>query len=156
MIPLSWKWARRIAQSALSLLLPATAAFAAERIPWTTSRVVGSPEPPSLARVERVFPGLTFRQPLDVQYEPRGKRWWVAQETGQLLSFPDQDDPKAADPVLDLREFSKSFNQLLGFTFDPDFGHARGTAGRADGTGSRRPPHVPRATPLTPPLGCTA
>ncbi len=121
MIPLLWKWARRIAQSTLTLLLPATAAFAAERIPWTTSRVVGSPEPPSLARVERVFPGLTFRQPLDLQHEPRGKRWWVAQETGQLLSFPDEGDPKAADPVLDLREFSKPFNQLLGFTFDPDF-----------------------------------
>lgn len=93
MIPLLCKWARRIAQSTLTLLLPATAAFAVERIPWTTSRVVGSPEPPSLARVERVFAGLTFRQPLDLQHEPRGKRWWVAQETGQLLSFPDQGDP---------------------------------------------------------------
>lgn len=121
MIPLLRNWARRIAHATLALLLTANTAFAAERIPWTTSRVAGSPEPPSLARTERVFPALTFRQPLDVQHEPLSKRWWVAQETGQLVSFPDQGDPKAADPVLDLREISKPFIQLLAFTFDPDF-----------------------------------
>ena len=43
--------------------------FAAEpakpiRSPWTTSRVVGSPDPPPPFKVVRVFPNLKFERPL--------------------------------------------------------------------------------------------
>src|SRR5258708_1564345 len=31
-----------------------------KRMPWTTSRVTGSPEPPSPYRTERIFPKLKF------------------------------------------------------------------------------------------------
>ena len=36
----------------------------AMRVPWTTSRISGSPEPPAPYRIERVFPKLTFKNPL--------------------------------------------------------------------------------------------
>ncbi|HKB40745.1 MAG TPA: hypothetical protein VKD72_30245, partial [Gemmataceae bacterium] len=36
-----------------------------KRVPWTTSRVKGSPEPPAPYRTEVVFPKLKFFEPLD-------------------------------------------------------------------------------------------
>src|SRR5262249_50758590 len=33
-------------------------------IPWTTSRITGSPDPPPPYRIERAFPKLTFKNPL--------------------------------------------------------------------------------------------
>jgi putative heme-binding domain-containing protein len=96
--------------------------FAADRVPWTTSRVKGSPEPPALARVERVFDRLGFRQPVDVLHDAGRKRWWIAQENGLILSFPDSGNPARADVALDLSLHSKPFTQLLGITLDPDHG----------------------------------
>ena len=37
-----------------------------KRIPWTTSRITGSPEPPLPYRTERLFPKLTFLEPLEL------------------------------------------------------------------------------------------
>jgi hypothetical protein len=37
-----------------------------QRVPWTTSRVVGSPEPPAPYKVEPAFPKLTFDRPLSI------------------------------------------------------------------------------------------
>src|SRR5947209_8252187 len=34
------------------------------RVPWTTSRVSGSPEPPHPFKIERAFPKLQFKNPL--------------------------------------------------------------------------------------------
>ena len=44
-------------------LLLLLSAARAERVPWTTSRVVGSPEPPPPARVERAFPVIDAVRP---------------------------------------------------------------------------------------------
>lgn len=52
-------------------LLGLLGAFAAgpparsQRLPWTTSRVVGSPDPPPPFKVVRVFPNLKFHPPAD-------------------------------------------------------------------------------------------
>ncbi len=96
--------------------------LAADRIPWTQSRVKGSPEPPASTRVERVFSHLGFHQPLDVFHDPSRNRWWIAQENGRILSFPDSGDPTRADIALELPQRFKPFAQLLGITLDP--GHA--------------------------------
>ena len=42
----------------------------ARRIPWTTSRVVGSPEPPDPYRVEIAFSNLKFTEPLAIERIP--------------------------------------------------------------------------------------
>src|SRR5579871_3233091 len=49
------------------------------RIPWTTSGVVGSPEPPLPYRTERVFPRLRFDRSLDLAGAPGGKRWFIGE-----------------------------------------------------------------------------
>src|SRR6266702_1962632 len=37
-----------------------------QRIPWTSSRMIGSPDPPLPYLATRVFPKLTFKEPLDM------------------------------------------------------------------------------------------
>src|SRR5829696_6938944 len=49
------------------------------RIPWTTSRVAGSPEPPSPYTVEKTFTNVTWKTPIFLIPEP-GTEWlWVVQ-----------------------------------------------------------------------------
>ena len=60
---------------------------AAPRTPWTTSRVTGSPNPPALLNVERVFPQLEFTKPVDFMRQPGSDRWVVLEEGGKLVSF---------------------------------------------------------------------
>lgn len=98
-------------------ILPAVA----ERTPWTTSRIVGSPEPPLACRVERAFPKLNFNEPAGFVYEPVTKRWYVGQLNGQLLSFPDREDVGLADEVGNLRSRHPKLGQFLDFTFHPGF-----------------------------------
>ena len=67
------------------------------RVPWTTSRVAGSPDPPPPYRVERVFPKLTFKNPLLMVRMPHSDRWCVGEHAGKLFSFRnDQSTAKEA------------------------------------------------------------
>src|ERR1700678_976227 len=71
------------------------------RTPWTTSRVVGSPEPPPPFKVVRAFPNLKFDHPLLIFRYPGGNRLIVGEQSGVLYSFAG--DPNArADIFVDL------------------------------------------------------
>lgn len=59
-----------------------------KRIPWTTSKVIGSPEPPPPYKTERVFPKLSFAEPLEVVAAPGSNRLFVAERKGRIYSFP--------------------------------------------------------------------
>ena len=73
-----------------------------KRVPWTTSRIKGSPEPPPPYRTENAFPKLKFNEPLDMAAAPQADRLFVVERYGKIYSFPN--DPKAerADLLLDL------------------------------------------------------
>src|SRR5947207_923499 len=86
------------------------------RVPWTTSRIQGSPDPPAPYRTEPAFPKLKFSEPLAMAHAPVGNRWFVAQRYGQILSFPNDPAAERADLVLDLKR------QVLGLALHPDFG----------------------------------
>src|SRR4051794_25344175 len=60
----------------------------AKRVPWATSHVKGSPEPPLPFRAEMAFPHLAFDFPLDLVLAPGTNRWFVAQQFGKIYSFP--------------------------------------------------------------------
>lgn len=102
------------------VFLLACAASAAPRTPWTTSRVTGSPNPPALLNVERVFPQLEFTKPVDFMRQPGSDRWVVLEEGGKLVSFRPSAGVTNTDLVLDCREF-RSSARPLGFTFHPGF-----------------------------------
>ena len=57
------------------------------RIPWTTSRVVGTPEPPPPYTVSRAFPNLTFENPVCIVQEPGTDRFMVAKNSGRIYAF---------------------------------------------------------------------
>src|SRR5437016_11544854 len=63
-----------------------------KRVPWTTSKVKGSPEPPDPYRSEVAFAKLKFYEPLDLASVSGGNRFFVAERKGKILSFVN--DPK--------------------------------------------------------------
>jgi putative heme-binding domain-containing protein len=100
------------------------------RKPWTTSRVVGSPDPPAPFKVVRVFPNLKFEHPLLIARVPGSNRFVVGEQAGLLFSF-DGDRPDArAERFLDLpKELktiallagAKQVEAVYGLAFHPDF-----------------------------------
>ena len=55
-----------------------------KRVPWTTSKVNGSPEPPPPYRAENAFPKLKFFEPLDLAQPAGTDRFFVAQRDGKV------------------------------------------------------------------------
>jgi glucose/arabinose dehydrogenase len=91
------------------------------RIPWTTSHVVGSPNPPLPYRVKRVFPKLTFTHPLYVVAEPGTDNVLLLQHFGGYEG-PGRVVRFRADPPTDKTETLLQFNRIAyGLTFHPDF-----------------------------------
>src|SRR5262245_22312969 len=140
-MPLSCQGGHRLLLSVWALMLillggflTSRGSFAAEtakpvRTPWTSSRVVGSPDPPPPFKVVRAFPNLKFDHPLLLARCPGSDRLFVGEQAGVLYSFPDKPDAKA-DLFFDLRKEVKTVGLLpeakeveavYGLTFHPDF-----------------------------------
>jgi putative heme-binding domain-containing protein len=81
------------------------------RTPWTTSRVVGSPDPPPPFKAVRVFPKLQFERPVLLARCPGSDRLFVGEQGGVLYSIP-QDPDAAADLFIDLRKEIKTIHLL--------------------------------------------
>lgn len=97
----------------------------AKRIPWTTSRVKGSPEPPLPYTTERAFPNLKFSQCLDIAKVPGGDRFFVVEQAGKIFSFTNDPTVEKADLVLDLAKEVEGVRSIYAFTFHPDFRNNR-------------------------------
>src|SRR5438552_18662865 len=74
-----------------------------DRAPWTTSRVVGSPDPPPPFKVVRAFPNLRFEKPLVLARCPGSDRLFVGEQAGVLYSFSNRQDARA-ELFFDLRK----------------------------------------------------
>lgn len=91
------------------------------RVPWTTSRIAGSPEPPPPYRLERAFPRLRFTNIVDLAQTPALDRLFVLEQGGRLYAFSPSPDTEAAEVLLDLRQLAPDFNAAYGLTFHPGF-----------------------------------
>lgn len=80
-----------------------------KRVPWKTSRIHGSPEPPSPYKTELAFPKLKFDEPLDITNAPNCDRLFVTERYGRVFSFRNDARMDKADLLMDL-------NQILGLT----------------------------------------
>src|SRR5262245_4494023 len=86
-----------------------------KRVPWTTSKIKGSPEPPPPYRLEVAFPKVKFFEPLEVTAAPGSKRLFVATRPGKVYSFvPDRKTDKV-DLLIDVKKV------VYGLTFHPKF-----------------------------------
>src|SRR6478609_8065456 len=101
-----------------SLVLAATVMIipGAERVPWTTSRIHGSPEPPKPFQVERVYTNITFVNPLDAGTIPGTHRLVVVEQHGKIWSLEDE-NAKQADLFANLKDFDKEVVETYGVTF---------------------------------------
>ena len=92
-----------------------------EREIWTSSRVTGSPEPPKPFRVQRVYPGLQFNQPVELMSVPGANKMMILEVTGKLFAFDDDAACDQADLVIDFHPLMKDFRRAYGFALHPEF-----------------------------------
>ncbi len=105
----------------------------AGRVPWTTSRVVGSPDPPPPFKVVRAFPNLKFNHPLLMTRCPGSDRLFVGEQRGVLYSFADKPDARAelfCDLPKELKKIhlhpqTRGFEAVYGLAFHPQFAKNR-------------------------------
>ena len=95
------------------------------RVPWTTSRITGSPDPPLPYKIEPVFPKQKFTNPVILTSAPGTDRLFVVELKGKIYSFSSRDGQKAAQLVTDLGPAIKDFNQVYGLAFHPRFAENR-------------------------------
>ncbi len=96
----------------------------ARRVPWTTSRIKGSPNPPAPYRLEPVFADLQVTNPVVLTNAPDTERLFVAELSGRIYSFsPQQADAGTLQQHLffDLAKQVPGADRLYGLTFHPEF-----------------------------------
>lgn len=100
-------------------------AGAPARVPWVTSRLHGSPEPPPPFQAQRSFPNLQFREPVEMAHTPSQDRLFVAELNGKIFSFANRQDVKSPDLAIDiskdLKDSVPGTTQVYGLVFDPGF-----------------------------------
>ena len=92
-----------------------------KRVPWTTSKIKGSLEPPALYRCEPVFANLKFEQPVDLVKAPGTQRLFMVELGGKIFSFPNKQDVKKPNLFADLQADLKSIYRVYALEFHPDF-----------------------------------
>jgi uncharacterized repeat protein (TIGR03806 family) len=96
---------------ALALVAIANVVTAAEpakfditkRVPFTTSRIHGTPGPPDPYQTEVVFPQAKFNEPLELANVPGTKRLLVAERRGQVFTFENDRTKGKPDLLLDVK-----------------------------------------------------
>jgi len=99
----------------------AAAAPPGPRPAWTTSRVVGTPDPPPPYRFEDAFPRLRFERPIEMGPVPESDRLFVAQLKGKVLTFANRRDAERGDLMIDLGAAVKELDMLYGMAFHPRY-----------------------------------
>ncbi len=121
---------RRIWLSAIVVIMPtvllpreafAQAARPRARVPWTSSRFAGTPDPPPPFTVALAFPKLKFEFPVVLVPAQGTSRLFVGELKGRVYSF--LDDPAEQTPrlALDLNKVHPDFSALYGLVFHPRF-----------------------------------
>lgn len=100
---------------ALAAMLLAAAQGPVQRIEWTASRLVGSPDPPPPYRLVPAFEQFRFEHPLYIAQDPTSERFFVAELEGRIHSFL-PGDPEAHKDV-----FLQIPRQIYAFSFHPDY-----------------------------------
>jgi len=86
------------------------------RTPWTTSKLIGSPDPPRKYRLVRAFPQVQFKEPVYIAQDPLSDRFMVAEyANGLIYSFKPGDPSGKKDLFLDMKR------GITAFSFHPKY-----------------------------------
>lgn len=91
------------------------------RVPWTTSRITGSPDPQYPYITEQAFPQLKIDFCLDLVAMPGSDRLFAMDQFGKIVSFPNHDDVATVDLVVDLKKSVAGLEYAYSLVFHPDF-----------------------------------
>jgi putative heme-binding domain-containing protein len=91
-----------------------------KRVSWTTSKITGSPEPPKPYVLERVFPKLTFENPVDLVAVPNSNQMLVLEVNGKVWSFDNNNGTSERHLVCDLKSID-GVTRVYGIAFHPKF-----------------------------------
>ncbi|HKQ39588.1 MAG TPA: PQQ-dependent sugar dehydrogenase, partial [Verrucomicrobiae bacterium] len=94
---------------------------ASARDPWLTSRVVGSPDPPSPYISERVFPKLKFREPVELTVMPGTDRMIMVEREAKIYSFPNKNDCEKPDLFANMKDLDNEIRETYSIAFHPGF-----------------------------------
>lgn len=93
----------------------------ARRAPWTTSRMVGSPEAPAPFVARRVFPHFKLTNVVDLCNAPGSDRLFVMELGGMIYSFEPKAPEPRLEPFFDLKLHAPTLTAAYGVTFHPGF-----------------------------------
>jgi len=96
-----------------------------QRLPWVTSRILGSPDAPSPYRAERTFANLQFRNPVEMVPLPGTNLWFLVEQRGPIFSFPNDSQTTSTNLVIDLKRALPEFRETYGLAFHPQFAKNR-------------------------------
>jgi uncharacterized repeat protein (TIGR03806 family) len=94
---------------------PAQTYATSDRVLWTTSKVVGSPDPPAKYVTQPAFSGLKFDEPLAFAVVPDLDRIGIAERYGKIFTFPNELATKDRTLLLELKR------TVMGLAFHPEF-----------------------------------
>ncbi len=107
------------------------------RVPWTTSKIQGTPDPPPPYRVAVAFKNLKFNEPLDMTSAPGTDRLFVVERFGKIFSFESDPQTADADLLIDVGkvayglafhpQFAKNGYFYVTYILDPDKNEPLGT-----------------------------
>jgi len=98
-----WHSVRLMVLTVSILFVGGVAAVAAERVLWTTSKVVGSAEPPDPYRLELAYPKLKLFEPLSAGLIPGSKRLLVAERPGKIWAIDASSKNPQPQLIVDLK-----------------------------------------------------
>jgi uncharacterized repeat protein (TIGR03806 family) len=86
------------------------------RIPFTGSKLVGSPDPPLPYRARRAFPELNFKHPLHITHVPDADTMLVIEQAERVLAFTNQPSASTTNIFCFIRD-----HEIYSVTFHPGF-----------------------------------
>ncbi len=92
-----------------------------KRVPWTTSRIQGTPEPPLPYVTERVYPKLRFERPTTMIPVPDSDRMIVTQLEKEIVSFQRDAAASSFETAIDMTHVHPEFFQTFGIVFHPKY-----------------------------------
>jgi glucose/arabinose dehydrogenase len=92
------------------------------RAAWATSRVHGSPDPPSPYRTKVAFPHLKFDEPDAMTFVPGTSRMVIVQRFGKIYTFENSRDANQLHLLMDLpKVLGVERVEVFGIAFHPRF-----------------------------------
>jgi uncharacterized repeat protein (TIGR03806 family) len=95
------------------------------RVPWTGSRIAGTPEPPPPYAAVPAFPHLKFKFPVVLVPAKGTDRLFVGELQGKIYSFANHPDCAKADLALDVAKLHPDLTMFYGIAFHPKFDENR-------------------------------